>query len=97
MQILENITNLKENFYAVIQEINSYDQFIHKIDENINYITFNVLDNSKRQHLLTIYVPDEYPIIKKQPLHFETIVPPIVTNNLLKVNFNYLDFIFLKF
>lgn len=39
-----------------------------------------------RNHFLTIYIPDEYPIAKQQLLNFETMIPSVSMNSLLKVN-----------
>jgi len=70
----------------VIQEVNLYGQYVHKIDENLRHITFNVLDMCKQNHFIKIFIPDEYPMIKNQSLCYETIVPSVVLKSFLKVN-----------
>lgn len=77
-----------EKFYSLIQEVNIYGPFIYSIDENLKHITFNVIDICKRNHFITIYIPDDYPMVKKKMLYFETMVPPVTMNSLLKVNLN---------
>jgi len=75
-----------EKFHSVIQEVNLYGQYVHQIDENLKHITFNVLDMCKHSHFIKIFIPDEYPKIKKQPLFFETMVPTVSLKLFLKVN-----------
>lgn len=75
-----------EKFHSVIQEVNLYGQYVHTIDENLKHITFNVLDMCKHSHFIKIFIPDEYPMIKKQPLCFETMVPSVSLNLFLKMN-----------
>jgi len=70
----------------VIQEVNIYDQYIHDIDENLKYITFNVLDICRRNHFIKIYIPEEYSEIKNKPLEFDAMVPLIIIDSFLKVN-----------
>ncbi|XP_022175544.1 E3 ubiquitin-protein ligase FANCL-like isoform X2 [Myzus persicae] len=86
-----NLSNLSyvyadEKFHSVIEEVNLYGQYVHKIDENLKHITFNVLDTCKHSHFIKIFIPDEYPKIKKQPLCFETMVPSVSLNLFLKMN-----------
>ncbi|KAL4154531.1 hypothetical protein QTP88_000389 [Uroleucon formosanum] len=85
-----NLTNFNyifdDKFHSVIQEVNLYGQYVHTIDENLKHITFNVLDMCKHSHFIKIFIPDEYPMIKKQPLRFETMVPSVSLNLFLKVN-----------
>lgn len=75
-----------EKFFTIIQEINVYSQYVHTIDENLKHVTFNVIDICRRDHLITIYIPDDYVLNKKQALHFETTIPSVSINSLLKVN-----------
>lgn len=75
-----------EKFYTVIQEINLCSQYVYKIDENLKHVTFNVIDICKQDHLITIFIPDDYAVIKKQELSFETIIPLVIMNSLLKVS-----------
>ncbi|XP_016659495.1 uncharacterized protein LOC100161477 isoform X5 [Acyrthosiphon pisum] len=75
----------EEKFHSVIQEVNLYGQYVHTIDENLKHITFNVLDMCKHSHFIKIFIPDEYPMIKKQPLCFETMVPSVSLNLFLKM------------
>lgn len=75
-----------EKFYSVIQEINLYSQYVHKIDDNLKHVTFNAIDICKQDHLITIFIPDDYAVIKKQALSFETIIPLVTMNSLLKVH-----------
>lgn len=75
-----------EKFYSVIQEVNAYCQHVHTIDEKLNHIIFNVLDGCMQNHFLTIYIPEDYPMGKKQSLHFESTVPSITMISLTKVN-----------
>lgn len=74
-----------EKFYTVIQEINLYSQYVYKIDHDLKHITFNVIDIYRHDHLITIFIPDDYVMIKKQALSFETIIPLVIMNSLLKV------------
>lgn len=76
-----------ETFYYLIKEIVSYSQYVHTIEKDLKYITFNVLDAYKRNHLIKTYIPIEYFMTKKQPLHFETKIPIVAVNSLLKVIF----------
>lgn len=88
---LQNLSNSylpSEQFYSLIQEVNTHSQFVHTIDENLKHITFNVRDICNRNHFITIYIPDEYPMVKKKSLYFETMIPPVTTNSLSKVNLN---------
>ena len=77
---------VNEKFYSVIQEVNLYGQYVHKIDENLNHITFSVLDICRHSHFIKIFIPDEYPKVKNQPLSFETMIPSVSLNLFLKVN-----------
>ncbi|XP_025196752.1 E3 ubiquitin-protein ligase FANCL isoform X2 [Melanaphis sacchari] len=83
---LQNLSYVDEKFYSLIQEVNLYGQYVHKIDENLKHITFNVLDMCKHNHFIKIFIPDEYPMVKKQPLCFETIIPSVSSNLFLKMN-----------
>lgn len=85
---LDNITNLHhyETFYNVINEINSFSQYVYTIDENLNFVTFNVLDECRHNHLIKIYIPQEYTLSNKQQLIFETELPLVAKNSLLMVN-----------
>lgn len=88
--IFSNLNNLKdvypfETFYNLIKEIRSYSQYVHTIENDLKHITFNVLDAYKRNHLIKIYIPIEYVMTKKQQLHFETKIPIVAVNSLLKV------------
>ncbi|XP_028044428.1 E3 ubiquitin-protein ligase FANCL isoform X1 [Rhopalosiphum maidis] len=83
---LRNLNYVDEKFYSLIQEVNLYGQFVHEIDENLKHITFNVLDMCKHNHFIKILIPEEYPMVKKQPLCFETIIPSVGLNLLLKMN-----------
>lgn len=83
---LQNLSNVDEKFYSLIQEVNIHGQYVHKIDQNLKHITFNVLDMCKHNHFIKIFIPDEYPIVKKQPLCFETLVPPVSLKLFLKMN-----------
>lgn len=74
-----------EKFYTVIQEINLYSHYVYNIDENLKHVTFNVIDICKQDHLITIFIPDDYAVIKKQELSFETKIPLVIINSLLKV------------
>lgn len=87
-----------EKFYAVIQEVNLYSQFVHTIDESLKHIKFNVLDTHRRNHFIIVYIPDEYPIVTKQGLYFETMVPSVIMNSLLRVTylFIYLCYLFIN-
>lgn len=76
----------------MIQEVNLFNQFVHTIDENVKHIKFNVLDMCKRNHFIIVYIPDEYPVITKQGLYFETIVPPVIMNSLLRVIYLFIFF-----
>lgn len=70
----------------MIQEVNLYGQYVHQIEENLKHVTFNVLDMCSHSHFIKIFIPDEYPKIKKHPLCFETVVPTVSLNLFLKVN-----------
>jgi len=83
---LQNLSNVDEKFYSLIQEVNLHGQYVHKIDQNLKHITFNVLDMCKHNHFIKIFIPDEYPIVKKQPLCFETLVPSVSLKLFLKVS-----------
>lgn len=82
-----------ETFYDLIKEINSYSQYVHTIEKDLKHITFNVLDAYNRNHLIKMYIPIEYCMTKKQPLHFETMIPIVAVNSLLKVIIFYFDYI----
>lgn len=77
----------------MIQEINLYSQFVHTIDENLKHIKFNVLDVCRRNHFIIVYIPDEYPKITKQGLYFETVLPSVIMNSLLRVTNLFIIFI----
>jgi len=83
---LQNLSNVDEKLYSLIQEVNLHGQYVHKIDQNLKHVTFNVLDTCKQNHFIKIFIPDEYPMVKKQPLYFETLVPSVSLNSFLKVN-----------
>lgn len=93
---MSNILCPNEKFYSIIQDINLQGQYVHAIDENLKSVTFNVFDACKRDHFIKIFILDEYPITKKQPLNFETLVPPVIIDSLLKVNNLLLVFIITK-
>lgn len=82
---MHHISNLSINdkFYTVIEEINLYDQYVHSIDEHLKHVIFKVVDNLRRDHFITIYIPDKYPI--ENQLLFETMVPSIIMNSYSKV------------
>lgn len=69
----------------MIEEVNLYDQYIHEIDENLKYITFNVVDICERDHLIKIYIPEEYSILWNTPLCIDTMIPSTIINSFLKV------------
>ncbi|CAI6355757.1 unnamed protein product [Macrosiphum euphorbiae] len=46
----------------------------------------NLYDMCKHSHFIKIFIPDEYPMVKKQPLCFETMVPSVSLNLFLKMN-----------
>lgn len=85
---LENLTNLHkhETFYNVVKEINQFSQNVHSIEENLKHVTFNVLDECKRNHFIKIYIPEEYSLLNQQQLVFETELPLAAQNSLLMVN-----------
>lgn len=78
--------HIDEKLYSVIREINVYSQYVHAIDERLNHVVFNVLDTCKHDHFLTIYIPEDYPMCKKQSLHFDSLIPSVAMNSLTKVN-----------
>lgn len=86
---MQNLSN-DEKFYAVVQEVNLYSQFVHTIDESLKHIKFNVLDTCRRDHFIIVYIPDEYPKIIKQGLYFETMVPSVIMNSLLRVTYLFI-------
>lgn len=81
-----------ETFYDLIKEIHSYSQYVHTIEKDLKHITFNVLDAYKRNHLIKTYIPIEYVMTKKQPLHFETKIPIVAVNSLVKVIIFYFNY-----
>lgn len=81
-----NYKNLNTNFKAIIEEINLHSQYVHTIDENLKHITFNVLDICGRNHCIKIYIPEDYPKIKKKSFKFEVDVPLVAINSLLMVS-----------
>lgn len=93
---MSNILCPNEKFYSIIQDINLQGQYVHAIDENLKSVTFNVYDTCKRDHFLHIFIHNEYSITKKQPIHFETLVPPVIMDSLLKVNHFLIVFIITK-
>lgn len=78
-------TKVDEKFYSVIQEVNVYGQYVHQIDENLKHITFNVFDMYRQDHFIKIFLPDEYPMVKKTTLCFEAILPSVSMNSFSKV------------
>jgi len=85
---MSNLSNTHddEKFHSVIQEVNLYGQYVQQIDENLKHITFNILDMRRNSHFIKIFIPDDYPKIKKKSLCFETMVPTVILNLFLKVN-----------
>lgn len=77
---------IRENLYSVIQEANIYSQYVHEIDERLNYVIFNVLDTCRHNHFLKIYIPEDYPMCKNKSLNFESMIPYVAMNSFTKVN-----------
>lgn len=84
---LQNCNNvyIDEKFCSIIQEIILYEEYLHTIDDNLKYITFNILDPCRRDHFIKIYINEGYPINKDKPLYFDTMLPSTI-NSLFKVN-----------
>ncbi|VVC31033.1 Fanconi anemia complex, subunit FancL, WD-repeat containing domain,Zinc finger, RING-type,Zinc finger [Cinara cedri] len=87
MPNLNNTLYPDDKFYTLIEDINLYGQYVHSIDENLRSVTFNVLDKCKRDHFIKIFIHDDkYPVTKRKTLFFETLVPPVIMDSLLKIN-----------
>ncbi|XP_050439977.1 E3 ubiquitin-protein ligase FANCL-like [Adelges cooleyi] len=75
-----------DRFCAIIGEIKNVVFYIDSIAEDLSHIKFTVNDESQRKHFIKVNVSNDYPMIKKQPMEFDAVVPSVIMNSLLKVN-----------